>query len=74
MDFDDTQPGLTGKPSEEYSSAAYRDYGTYLQNGGELITHKKSDRKLPREVAPDCIRPLELTHNNVDGEQIGTVA
>ncbi|EJK66076.1 hypothetical protein THAOC_13021 [Thalassiosira oceanica] len=66
MDFDDTQPGLTGKPKpgEEYSSAAYRDYGTYLQNGGELITHKKSDRNFPvklHRIVSDPLNSLIIT-------------
>ncbi|EJK50811.1 hypothetical protein THAOC_30087 [Thalassiosira oceanica] len=64
MDFDDTQPGLTGKPGEEYSSAAYRDYGTYLQNGGELITHKKSDRNFPvklHRIVSDPLNSLIIT-------------
>lgn len=27
--------------------SSYRDYSTYLLNGGELIKHKKSDRNFP---------------------------
>ena len=64
MDFDDTQPGLTGKPGDEYSSAAYRDYGTYLQNGGELITHKKSNRNFPvklHRIVSDPSNSLVIT-------------
>mmetsp|Transcript_14882 Transcript_14882/g.34065 ORF Transcript_14882/g.34065 Transcript_14882/m.34065 type:complete len:410 (-) Transcript_14882:20-1249(-) len=63
MTFDDTQP-VTGRPGDEYSSAAYRDYSTYLQNGGELITHKKSDRNFPvklHRIVSDPLNSLVIT-------------
>ncbi|EJK48243.1 hypothetical protein THAOC_32975 [Thalassiosira oceanica] len=63
MTFDDTQP-VTGRPGDEYSSAAYRDYSTYLQNGGELITHKKSDRNFPTKlhrIVSDPLNSLVIT-------------
>ena len=53
-----TRPDLTGKPGAEYSSAAYRDYSTFLQNGGELITHKKSDRNFPVKLHRIISDPL----------------
>ena len=60
-----TQPHLTGKPgTEAYSSGAYRDYSNYLQNGGELIKHKKSDRNFPvklHRIVSDPSNSLVIT-------------
>ena len=60
-----TQPHLTGKlGAEAYSSGAYRDYSNYLQNGGELIKHKKSDRNFPvklHRIVSDPSNSLVIT-------------
>ena len=63
-----TQPHLTGKPgAEAYNSSAayaYRDYSTYLLNGGELINHKKSDRNFPvklHRIVSDPSNSLVIT-------------
>ena len=58
------QPDLTGTGAEAYSSGAYRDYSNYLQNGGELIKHKKSDRNFPvklHRIVSDPSNSLVIT-------------
>lgn len=44
--------------SVKYVDHTYRDYSTYLQNGGQLIKHKKSDKNFPVKMHRILSNPM----------------
>ena len=57
---DDADGGHKSASSEsvKYVDHTYRDYSTYIQNGGQLIKHKKSDKNFPVKMHRILSNPM----------------
>mmetsp|Transcript_32826 Transcript_32826/g.73820 ORF Transcript_32826/g.73820 Transcript_32826/m.73820 type:complete len:376 (+) Transcript_32826:105-1232(+) len=54
----DDHKSASASESVKYVDHTYRDYSTYLQNGGQLIKHKKSDKNFPVKMHRILSNPM----------------